>query len=151
MESKKNVAIVEKIFAELEILVPIYKADPIDWDISKGFASVCIIDEDGQIFGRLFGDDKIRLRDSFNIAWKKANQVWITGYKTLEYEKLVFAGEVDHGKYGVQMPDFIGWEGGQPIVLKDGTKFAVGFSGFRGESDIEIILKALKNANIELK
>ncbi len=151
METKKNILIIEKIFEQLDKLVPVYKADPIDWDISKGFASVCIIDEDGQIYGRLYGDDKIRLRDSFNIAWKKANQVWITGYKTLEYEKLVFSGQVDHGKYGVQMPDMIGWEGGQPVTLKDGTKLAVGFSGFRGTSDIAIVLKAFENAQIDLQ
>jgi uncharacterized protein GlcG (DUF336 family) len=151
MNKKQISEIVEKIFEQLDILVPIYKADPIDWDISKGFASVCILDENGQQFGRLWGDDKIRLRDSFTIAWKKANQVWITGYKTNEYEKLVFADKVDHGKYGVQMPDFIGWEGGQPITLADGTKLSVGFSGFRGTSDIEIVLKACAQANIDLQ
>jgi glc operon protein GlcG len=49
------------------------------------------------------------------------------------------------------MPDMIGWEGGQPITLKDGTKLSIGYSGFRGTSDLEIVIKALKKANIDLK
>jgi glc operon protein GlcG len=56
----------------------------------------------------------------------------------------VFNKEIDEHEFGISMPDFIGWIGGQPITLKDGTKISAGFSGFRGISDIEIVLRALK-------
>jgi uncharacterized protein GlcG (DUF336 family) len=123
--------------------VPEYMQNPIDKDISKGVCSICIIDEDGKIYGKVFGTDKLRGRDSFKIAWTKASQVWITGYKTNEFERLVFSDKIEYRQFGINMPDMIGWEGGQPVVLKDGTKLSVGFSGFRGTSDIEIVLRAI--------
>jgi glc operon protein GlcG len=42
------------------------------------------------------------------------------------------------------VPDLIGWEGGQPLTLKDGRKLFVGFSGIRGIYDLEIMVKALE-------
>ena len=151
MEHSEIVQLIEKILSALEELIPIYMAIPEDKSISKGVVSVCILDEKGQIYGRVFGEDKIRCRDSFKIAWTKASQVWITGYKTHEYEKLVFTDQLDHHKFGINMPDLIGWEGGQPIMLADGTKLSVGFSGFRGTTDIEIIQKAFSKLGIAIK
>jgi uncharacterized protein GlcG (DUF336 family) len=151
MEIKEINSTIEKIISTLEELVPEYMKIPEDIAISRGVCSVCIIDGNGQIVGKVFGNDKLRCRDSFKIAWTKASQVWITGYKTNEYEKLVFSDKIDHHKFGITMPDMVGWEGGQPVTLKDGTQLSVGFSGFRGTSDLEIVLKALKKADIELK
>ena len=94
------------------------------------------------------GTDINRTRQSYKIAWTKASQVWITGYKTGEYEKLVYSGQIDENKFGIIRPDFLGWEGGQPVTLKDGTRLSVGFSGFRGTSDLEIVLKAVVNAGM---
>ncbi|MDP2890359.1 MAG: hypothetical protein Q8P34_15515, partial [Bacteroidota bacterium] len=88
--------------------------------------------------------DQLRGRDSFKIAWTKASQVWITGYKTNEYERMIFTDQMDYHTFGISLPDLIGYEGGQPITLPDGTKLAVGFSGFRGGSDLEIVRKALE-------
>jgi glc operon protein GlcG len=82
------------------------------------------------------------------VAWTKASQVWITGLKTGEYEKLAFAGQINEDDYGIIRPDYIGWEGGQPLTLSDGTKLSVGFSGFRGVSDLEIVVKAIKKAKL---
>ena len=143
MEPKEIVSFIEKLMASIEEIIPVYMAIPQDSAISRGVVSVCIIDENGQIYGKVFGTDKIRCRDSFKIAWTKASQVWITGYKTNEYEKLVFSDQIDHHKFGINMPDLIGWEGGQPVILPNGTKLSVGFSGFRGISDLEIVVKAL--------
>jgi len=144
MEHKEVVLVIERILASIEELVPVYMAIPEDLEISKGIVSVCIIDETGQIYGKVFGKDKVRCRDSYKIAWSKASQVWITGYKTGDYEKLVFNDQLDHHKFGINMPDLIGWIGGQPIILQDGTKLSIGFSGFRGTSDLEIVVKALE-------
>ena len=138
---------IDKLLAKIEELVPFYMAIPEDYAKSKGVASVCIISEDGQIHGKVYGNDKLRGKDSFRIAWTKASQVWITGYKTNEYEKLVFADQIDPQQFGIKLPDLVGWLGGQPITLRDGTKISVGFSGFRGSSDLEIVLKALEKAN----
>lgn len=138
---------IEKLISSIEELVPVYMAIPEDYAKSKDVASVCMIGGDGQIYGKVFGNDKLRGRDSFKIAWTKASQVWITGYQTNEYERLVFSDQIDYHTFGISMPDLIGYEGGQPVTLRDGTKLAVGFSGFRGASDLEIVLKALEKAN----
>jgi glc operon protein GlcG len=139
MENNK----IEKIISAIESLIPEYMQNPADSGISNGNVALCIIDEEGQVFGKLFGKDKIRSRHSYKIAWTKASQVWITGTKTGEFEKLVFTKQIDEHKFGISRPDFIGWEGGQPIILNDGTKLSVGFSGFRGVSDLEIVAKAI--------
>lgn len=151
MEHKEVVNIVEKLFLALDELVPVYMAIPEDMAISKGTVSVCIIDETGQIYGKIYGSDKLRGRDSYKIAWTKASQVWITGYPTGDYEKLVFSDQLDHHKFGINMPDLIGWIGGQPVTLQDGTKLSIGFSGFRGTTDLEIVRKAIAKANIHVK
>ena len=137
-----------KLIAAVEKLIPEYMADPVDRNITDGSLAICIIDEDNNVVGKLLGKDIIRTRQSYKIAWTKASQVWITGYKTGEYETLVFAGMVDDSKFGISRPDMIGWEGGQPIVLKSGKKLSVGFSGFRGVSDLEIVIRAVKAANL---
>jgi len=137
---------IEKLIANIEELVPVYMAIPEDYAKSNGVASLCIIDEDGHIYGKVFGPDKLRGRDSFRIAYTKASQVWITGIKTNEYERLVFADQIDPQKFGIKLPDLVGWLGGQPVTLRDGTKLSVGFSGFRGTSDLEIVQKALENS-----
>lgn len=148
MNHNEIVTVVDKLLSVIEELVPVYMAVPEDLAISKGTVSVCIIDETGQIYGKIFGSDKLRGRDSFKIAWTKASQVWITGYPTGDYEKLVFSDKLDHHQFGINMPDLIGWIGGQPITLKDGTKLSIGFSGFRGTTDLEIVTKALAKVNI---
>jgi uncharacterized protein GlcG (DUF336 family) len=139
--------LIEELLAHIEALVPVYMTIPEDFAKSKGVASVCIIDEDGQIYGKVFGNDKLRGRDSFKTAWTKASQVWITGFKTNEYERMIFTDQIDYHTFGISLPDLVGYEGGQPITLCDGTKLAVGFSGFRGTSDLEIVLKALGKVN----
>lgn len=138
---------IELLISNIEELVPVYMAIPEDNAKAKGVASLCIISEDGQVYGKIFGTDKLRGRESFKIAWTKASQVWITGYKTNDYERRVFTGEIDYHTFGISLPDLIGYEGGQPITLPDGTKLAVGFSGFRGGSDLEIVVKAVEKGN----
>ena len=139
---------IEQLLATIEALVPVYMAIPEDQAKSKGVASLCMIGEDGQVYGKIFGTDKLRGRDSFKIAWTKASQVWITGFKTNEYERMIFTDQIDYHTFGIPLPDLIGYEGGQPITLRDGTKLAVGFSGFRGTSDLEIVLKAMEKVNV---
>ena len=138
---------IEKIIETITRLLAQYMEDPIDSKITDGNVALCIIDEQGNVYGKLYGDDKVRSRCTYQIAWTKASQVWITGMATGEYEKKVFNGEIDERIYGISRPDFIGWLGGQPIALKDGSKLSIGFSGFRGTSDIEIVKKALEIAD----
>ncbi|WP_033412145.1 GlcG/HbpS family heme-binding protein [Segetibacter koreensis] len=134
---------IEKIIKEAESLIPHYMQNEEDKRIANGNVSICIIDPDGKIYGRMYGTNKIRSRESFRVAWTKASQVHITGMKTGEYEKLAFNNELDENKFGIERPDYIGWEGGQPITLPDGTILSVGFSGFRGVVDLEIVVRAL--------
>jgi uncharacterized protein GlcG (DUF336 family) len=147
MESTITTNLINQLIANIKELVPVYMSIPEDFAKSKGVASLCIISEDGQIYGKIFGTDRLLGRDSFKIAWTKANQVWITGYKTNDYERMIFTDKIDYHTFGISLPDLIGYEGGQPITLPDGIKLAVGFSGFRGESDLEIVQKALGKMN----
>jgi uncharacterized protein GlcG (DUF336 family) len=123
-------------------LIPQYLQVEEDRQISNGNVAICIIDEEGAVYGRMYGDDKPHRRQSYKIAWTKASQVWLTGVKTGDYEKLVFNNIVDENANGIEAPDLIGWQGGQPLTLGDGTKLSIGFSGFRGVTDLEIVVKA---------
>jgi len=143
MKNNEMLQLTSNIFNEIEKLIPVYMNNPDDKNISNGNLAVCIIDENGGIHGKMFGKDNARLRNSYRVAWTKASQVWLTGVKTGEYERMVFNKEVEENGNGIEAPDLIGWEGGQPLTLKNGTKLAVGFSGFRGVTDLEIMVKAL--------
>lgn len=146
MENQKLDALVSKMFAEIENLRPVYMQNPEDKSIANGNVAVCIIDENGMVYGRMYGKDRPRLRQSYKVAWTKASQVWLTGVKTGEYEKMVFNQLVEENGNGIEAPDLIGWQGGQPLTLPDGSKLSVGFSGFRGVVDLEIMVKALDKA-----
>ncbi len=139
----------DKLFIEIERLIPFYMENPVDREIANGNVAVCVIDENGGTYGKMFGTNKPRQRQSYKVAWTKASQVWLTGYKTGEYERMVFNNEVEENSNGIENPDLIGWVGGQPLTLADGSKLSVGFSGFRGTMDIEIMVKALEQAQSE--
>lgn len=145
MEHKELTLLIEKLFSAIEKRIPIYMSNPNDKNISKGNVAVCVIDRDGNVYGKLYGTDKILQRNFFRVAWIKASQVWITGLKTGEFEKLVFTKQIDEGKFGISMPDFIGWDGGQPITIDNETVLSVGFSGFQGVHDLEIVVKAFED------
>lgn len=143
MEAQEISQLVEKIIAAVEKRVPDYLKIEEDRKRNDGNSAICIIDDSGAVRGKTFGTDKIRRRHVFRIAWTKASQVWITGIKTGEYEKMVYTGQIDDRQFGIIRPDFIGWEGGQPIAVDGKTKLSIGFSGFRGASDLEIVQKAI--------
>ena len=121
---------------------------PEDARISNGNAAVCLIDEQGLVHGKLFGTDRVRQRQSFRVAWTKASQVWLTGVETGEYERRVFTGEIPENANGIDNPDLIGWVGGQPLTLSNGLQFAIGFSGFRGTTDKQIVLDTFKKLHL---
>src|SRR5580765_2834239 len=127
MDSKEIMHLAEKLIAAVSKRVPHYVAIEEDRKRNEGNSALCIIDETGAVYGKMFGSDKIRMRNVFRIAWTKASQVWITGIKTGEYEKLVFTGQIDDRKFGIIRPDFIGWDGGQPLVIEGEVKLSVGF------------------------
>ena len=143
MENKELETIIKGMFNAIERLIPFYMQKPEDKRIANGNVAICVIDDKGQVYGKMFGTDKARLRQSYKVAWTKASQVWLTGVKTGDYERMVFNNEVEENANGIEAPDLIGWVGGQPLTLSDGRKLSVGFSGFRGFIDIEIVLKAL--------
>ncbi len=146
MENKSLKIIVQQMFEAIEKMIPEYMNDPADKCISNGNLAACIIAEDGEVYGKMFGTNQPRLRQSYRVAWTKASQVWLTGVKTGAYEKMVFNKEVDENANGIEAPDLIGWEGGQPLKMANGKMLSVGFSGFRGTTDIEIMVRALNFA-----
>ncbi len=143
MDKVETQAVISRLFDAVEALIPHYLPDRADRDISNGNVAACIIDEHGQVHGKMFGTNNTRLRQSYKVAWIKASQVWLTGVKTGDYERMVFNNEVSENANGIENPDLIGWVGGQPLKLKNGAKLSVGFSGFRGTTDLEIMVKAL--------
>jgi uncharacterized protein GlcG (DUF336 family) len=143
MEPHQKNDLISRLLAAVEQLIPEYMCVEEDRVIANGNVAVCIIDEHGDVNGRMFGSNKPRSRQSYKVAWTKASQVWLTGVRTGEYERLVFNKEIAENANGIEAPDLIGWEGGQPLTLKDGSIMSVGFSGFRGTTDIEIMIRAL--------
>lgn len=143
MENKEMLVIINNIFSAIEKLIPSYLEIDEDKNISNGNLAVCIIDENQTVYGKMFGTNQSNLRNTYKIAWTKASQVWLTGVKTGEYERMIFTKKVDENANGILAPDLIGWEGGQPLVTKNGKILSVGFSGFRGTTDLEIMVKAL--------
>ncbi len=148
MSTSDSSIIANQIINAIAKLLPEYLADPADRNTANGNLGVCIIDAAGRIQGAMFGPDRIRQRQCFRTAWTKASQVWLTGMKTGEYEKAVYTGQVDESKAGISRPDLIGWEGGQPFTLKDGTRLSVGVSGMRGVSDLAIAARAVKELQL---
>lgn len=134
---------IHKIIESLSDLIPTYKESKIDWNITEGNVAVCIIDDAGNVNGKIWGDNKIKGRRVYDIAYRKASQVWITGYKTGEFERLVFTDQINYREFGIDLPDLMGWEGGQSIQLDAETKIYCGFSGFKGVTDVAIVKKAV--------
>jgi len=132
----------EKLVAEVVRLFPSFMEDPIDREMSKGNAAVVVIEPDGAIRGHIFGQDRAKGRWCFGIANRKVTQVWSTGYHTGRFEELVYAGKLDEGQFGISRPDFIGWQGGVPLLTPDGQLIAAAFSGIRGINDIAIVERA---------
>lgn len=146
MENNVMPIVISKMFDAIEKLIPQYMEELADKSISNGNVAACMIDDHGVVYGKMFGANKPRLRQSYKVAWTKASQVWLTGVRTGEYERMVFNKQVGENANGIEAPDLIGWEGGQPLTMKNGAQLSVGFSGFRGTTDIEIMVKALAMA-----
>jgi hypothetical protein len=132
----------EQLVTHVIRLFPEFLKDPIDQKMSMGHAAVAVIEPDGRIRGHIFGTDKTRGKRCFEVVNRKVVQVWSTGYATGRFEELIFSRKLDETAFAFQKPDFIGWEGGVPLLTPDGQIIAAAFSGFRGTKDIEIIERA---------
>jgi glc operon protein GlcG len=143
MEERNLLDKIQQLIREVEKMIPSYLENEEDRIRSKGGSAMCIIDQGGNVHGKMFGTELIQARECFRIAWVKASQVHITGYPTEDFEKGVYSGQIDDKPFGIRRPDFIGWQGGQPVQLKDGTRLSIAFSGFRGIMDLEIVTRAL--------
>jgi glc operon protein GlcG len=134
---------IDQILQTARELLPTYLANPADRGISDGNVSMCIVDEKGQVSGAMWGEDKVKLRNAFQTAWRKASQVWITGIATGKYEELVYTNQIDWSKYGIMKPDLIGWEGGLPVTIEGEIHLGIAVSGMRGEQDTDLVIKAV--------
>ena len=140
---------INHLFTALDKEVETYRDSPDDWNICEGNVAVCLITDDGDVYGRFFGNDKILQRASYHTAYRKASQVWITGHNTNDYEKMVFDGTVDPEAFSpIELPDLIGWLGGQRFPLDGATTVSIGFSGFRGFNDLKIVKDAWEKVRL---
>lgn len=142
MVQETTAGIIVQILEKVSALLPGYLENDEDRAKANGNVAICIIDGEGTVYGKIFGTDKIRGREAYRVAWMKASQVWITGIRTGEFERLAFNNELDEKKFGIKRPDYIGWEGGQPLPIHNGTVLSVGVSGLRSVSDLEIVIRA---------
>jgi hypothetical protein len=72
---------VTTIIEKLSELISSYSSNPDD-AFADGNVAVCIIDEDGNTYGKIWGTDRVKGRGFARMAWIKATQVWITGMRT---------------------------------------------------------------------
>lgn len=130
------------LVAEVIRLFPEFMQDPVDSAQCRGNAAVVVIAPDGRVVGHIFGTERERGQWCYGIANRKVLQVWRTGHPTGRFEELVYSGKLDECAFGVNRPDFIGWEGGVPLCCADGAPLAAAFSGFRGCNDVAILKRA---------
>ena len=138
--------LIPRIIDVFELLVPIYNTVSEDYEISKGNVALCIITEHGEIYGKQFGDSKIKKRYFFNLAFQKASQAQITNTPTGNFETQVFNTVINEKEYGLKRHELIGWKGGVPITIEN-TKLYIGFSGYRENQDEAIIKEAVSKLN----
>jgi glc operon protein GlcG len=146
MTNEKLQQVINRMLKSISAQIPTYQTSAEDWCKCAGNVAVCIIDDAGNIYGKIWGDEKLKGRGYYDVAYRKASQVWITGYKTNEFERLIFTGKLNYKDFGIELPDLIGWEGGQLIQLDDATRICCGFSGFKGATDLAIVKKAADEA-----
>jgi hypothetical protein len=130
---------------EIEKLLPDYLKNPEDANISRGGLALAIMNAKGESCGRMYGDVPARQRECAQIAWKKANQVWLTGYATAQFETLVYTKQIDESQFGLSRPDYIGWLGGVEAKTLSGERLILAFSGMRGEQDVAILKQTAHN------
>lgn len=148
---QSSAAIFQNLLDQVEKLFPEFDRDPTDHAICDGNGASMILDAQGNWYGRMFGKDHNKQRQTSKVAWQKATQVWMTGVATGDYEEKVYSKQLNWWEFGIPLPELIGWRGGLPARLVDGSKVALAFSGFRGEMDCEILRKAVANtAGIEI-
>ena len=75
MTNKKLQQAINKMFESISAQIPSYKTSEADWSISQGNVAVCIIDDAGNIYGKIWGNDKLRGRRFYDVAYRKASQV----------------------------------------------------------------------------
>src|SRR5262245_26469416 len=126
MTTERMQQLINKMIDSISEQIPSYKNSVEDWKNCQGNVALCIIDDNGNIYGKIWGDDKLRGRKYFDIAYRKASQVWITGYKTGDFERLVFTDQLNYKDFGIELPDLMGWQGGQPIQLDNETRICCG-------------------------
>lgn len=137
-----NTQTIQALIDAVEAIVPKFLEDPEDFKIAEGNMALYILDESGNMYGRMFGSDRAKQRISGKVAWHKVTQVWLTRKSTGTYERLVYNNEVPWWEYGVPKNEFIGWEGGVPAQLADGSFLALALSGLRGDKDVEVLREA---------
>lgn len=130
---------------EVAKLLPSFLQVTEDFNISRGNCALSMLNARGESCGRVFGDFPPRQRECAQIAWKKAHQVWLTGYATGVFETLVFTKEIDESQFGLARPEYIGWIGGLEAKTPNGERLILAFSGMRGEQDVAILRKAAAN------
>lgn len=142
-ESETFHATIARLVEAIERHAPSFLAAPEDFDIARGNLVFVAVDDAGRVQGRYWGDDPVRQRESAMVAWSKVNQVKLTRTATGLYERLVYAGRKNWWEYGIPLPQFIGWEGGLPASLADGSFVALALSGLRQDKDCELLARAV--------
>src|SRR5690348_5770369 len=105
---------------------------PEDFKASEGNCALCIMNAAGETCMHLYGDNRVRQRQTAFNAHKKALQVWLTGYATGDFETLVYTNKISEKQFGLSRPELIGWLGGVEAKTSSGERLILAFSGVRG-------------------
>src|SRR5438105_3353667 len=103
MQKPELKQLIDKMLDSLSKQIPSYSTSEADWKNCQGNVAACIIEDDGTIYGRIWGNDKLKGRRYYEVAYRKASQVWITGHATNDYEKKVFADELNYKDFGIEL------------------------------------------------
>lgn len=145
MDRSEFQTLANNIADEVARLLPQILLVPEELQIANGNCVLCVMNTAGDTVLRMYGDNPIRQRQIAQVATKKALQVWLTGYATGAYEKLVYNNEIDADKHGIPHPEFIGWLGGLEAKTASGERLILAFSGVRGEEDQGVLRRAAAN------
>jgi uncharacterized protein GlcG (DUF336 family) len=145
MSTSEFQSLCNSIADEVGRLLPQVLSVPEELQIANGNCVLCMMNSTGDTVLRMYGDNPIRQRQIAQVATKKALQVWLTGYATGVYEKLVYNGDLDAEQFGIPHPEFIGWLGGMEAKMANGERLVLAFSGVRGEQDQGILRAAAEN------
>ena len=72
MDPKELARLIKGIIERVEQFIPHYMENEEDRKKAAGGIAICILDQDGRVYGKMFGTDKIMMRERYRVAWDES-------------------------------------------------------------------------------